>query len=96
MKGIRPALVFMLSFCAGVWSFAQIQQKMPIRPEERSKAQINVLTDCGAKGDGVSDDGPALQECIATHPGRTILFPKSQPSWRLRLQAQPEPFLQCI
>ena len=28
----------------------------------------------------MSDDGPALQECIATHPGRTILFPKSQKS----------------
>jgi hypothetical protein len=40
-------------------------------------SEINVLS-CGAKGDGVTDDGPAIQACITNHPGSTILLPKTQ------------------
>lgn len=55
----------------------QVQQHIQTPANERSEAEINVLTDCGARGDGVTDDGPALQKCIAANPGKTILFPKS-------------------
>ncbi|MFZ0794141.1 MAG: hypothetical protein WAM65_10240 [Candidatus Korobacteraceae bacterium] len=37
---------------------------------------INVVTDCGAVGDGITDDWAAIQACITDHPGRTIFFPK--------------------
>jgi hypothetical protein len=80
MNNIRPALALVLFFCVAGWCHAQVQPKLQILPQERSKAEINALTDCGARADGVSDDSAALQQCIATHPGRTILFPKSQPS----------------
>jgi hypothetical protein len=76
----RLQLRLFLFLGAALCSSAQIKQNVPILPEERSKPQINAITDCAASGDGVRDDGPALQECIALHPGRTILFPKSQPS----------------
>jgi hypothetical protein len=74
---IRSALVFSLVFFAGLCLQAQVQQKVLPSTEERSKPQINALTDCGARGDGVNDDGPSLQKCIATHPSTTILLPKS-------------------
>ena len=69
-----PVFLLILS-----WSLAvgQIQQHVQTPADERSEAEINVLTDCGVRGDGVTDDGPALQKCIAAHPGKTILFPKS-------------------
>ena len=44
--------------------------------ELRSEMVINVVTDCGAVGDGVADDWAAIQACITNHPGRTIFFPK--------------------
>lgn len=56
----------------------QVQQHVQTPADERSEAEINVLTDCGTRGDGVTDDGPALQKCIAAHPGKTILLPKSR------------------
>jgi hypothetical protein len=37
---------------------------------------INVVTDCGAVGDGVTDDWAAIQACLTDHPGKTIFFPK--------------------
>jgi hypothetical protein len=37
---------------------------------------VNVVTDCGAVGDGVSDDWESIQTCITSHPGKTIFFPK--------------------
>lgn len=72
----QSVLIFLL-FLSGALTSAQVQPKVIVSPEERSRAEINALTDCGVKGDGVSDDGPALQHCIAAHPSRTILFPKS-------------------
>jgi len=76
VRNIPSWLVIIFSFCTGLRLSGQIQ-KIQVLPEERSKPQINVLTDCGVRGDGESDDGPALQKCIAMHPGRTVLFPKS-------------------
>jgi hypothetical protein len=73
----QSVLTFVLFFSAGVLSSAQVQPKVVVSPEERSMPAINALTDCGARGDGVNDDGPSLQHCIDTHPSRTILFPKS-------------------
>jgi hypothetical protein len=53
------------------------QDHAEIPAGDRSKPQINVLTDCGARGDGVTDDGTAIQRCIDTHPNQTIMFPKT-------------------
>jgi len=44
--------------------------------ELRSEMVINVVTDCGAVGDGVTDDWDAIQACITNHPGKTIFLPK--------------------
>lgn len=38
--------------------------------------RVNVVGDCGATGDGVTDDYTAIQNCINNNPGKTILFPK--------------------
>lgn len=37
---------------------------------------VNVITDCGAVGNGVTDDYTAIQNCINNNPGRHIVFPK--------------------
>ena len=37
---------------------------------------VNVVSDCGAVGDGVTDDWQVIQACIDNHPGKTIFFPK--------------------
>jgi hypothetical protein len=47
---------------------------------DRYKGFVNVKSDCGAVGDGVTDDGPAINACIVRNPGRTIFFPKVAPS----------------
>src|ERR1039457_1549660 len=44
--------------------------------ELQSEMAINVVTDCGAVGDGVTDDWAAIQACLTDHPGKTIFFPK--------------------
>jgi hypothetical protein len=41
-------------------------------------ALVNAVTDCHLKGDGVSDDLAAFNACRDTHPGATIVFPKTQ------------------
>lgn len=43
---------------------------------DRYKTFVNVVSDCGAKGDGLTDDGPAIQNCLNSNPGRHIIFPK--------------------
>jgi hypothetical protein len=42
----------------------------------QSLATVNVVADCGAVGDGVTDDWAAIQACITGHPGKAIFFPK--------------------
>jgi hypothetical protein len=44
----------------------------------RYRGYINMLTDCGLKGDGVTDDGPAIQACIDANVGKHFIFPKMQ------------------
>jgi hypothetical protein len=44
--------------------------------EVHPEMAINVVTDCGAVGDGVTDDWAAIQACLTDHPGKTIFFPK--------------------
>lgn len=39
---------------------------------------INAVTNCGLVGNGVTNDGPALQACIAANPGKHIVLPKMQ------------------
>lgn len=43
-----------------------------------NKPYIDAVRDCGAVGDGVTDDGPVIQTCINAHQGYTIYFPKTQ------------------
>ena len=38
--------------------------------------RVDVVADCGAVGDGVTDDCSAIQACITNHPGKQIFFPK--------------------
>ncbi|MFB3815896.1 MAG: hypothetical protein ACE14L_17470 [Terriglobales bacterium] len=37
---------------------------------------VDVVADCGAAGDGVTDDSAAINACFANHKGKTIFFPK--------------------
>jgi hypothetical protein len=39
---------------------------------------VNVMAAGGVKGDGVTDDGPAIQAIIDANAGRTIFFPLTQ------------------
>lgn len=41
---------------------------------------VNVVEDCGAVGDNVTDDYAAIQACINNNPGRHLIFPKVRPS----------------
>jgi hypothetical protein len=43
----------------------------------RYRGVINVLTDCGLKGDGVTNDGPAIQACFDAFPQYLFHFPKT-------------------
>lgn len=45
-----------------------------------SHPEVDVVRDCGAVGDGVTNDGPAIQACINSHPGKTIFFPTTSVS----------------
>lgn len=42
-------------------------------------AFVNAITDCGAVGDGVTDDYAAIQACINNNQSKTILVPKRRP-----------------
>jgi hypothetical protein len=44
----------------------------------RQRGFINMLTDCGLKGDGVTDDSTAANACFAAFPGYEFFFPKTQ------------------
>lgn len=37
---------------------------------------VDVVADCGAVGDGVTDDWGPIQACIDRHPGKLLFFPK--------------------
>src|SRR5947209_10309210 len=43
---------------------------------DRNKGFVNVVADCGAPTDTVTDAWSAIQTCINNNPGRTIFFPK--------------------
>ncbi len=45
----------------------------------QSSAIVDVVRDCGAAGDNVTNDAPAIQACINAHPGKTLHFPKTRP-----------------
>jgi hypothetical protein len=42
----------------------------------QDKGFVNVVTDCGAVGNGVADDYTAIQNCITNNPGKIIGFPQ--------------------
>src|SRR4051794_15212837 len=44
----------------------------------RQRGFINMLTDCGLKGDGVTDDSAAAQACFDAYPGFGFMFPQTQ------------------
>lgn len=43
-----------------------------------SKPFIDVVRDCGATGDGVTDDSTVVQACFDAHQGYAFYFPKTQ------------------
>jgi hypothetical protein len=45
------------------------------KPPNRERGYINMLTDCGLKGDGVTDDSAAANACLAAYPGTRFYFP---------------------
>src|ERR1039458_7418220 len=80
---IFPTLLFLSLLCP-TSTFPQAVKNRPNTPpgmesgkrELQSAMTINVVTDCGAVGDGVTDDWAAIQACLTDHPGKTISFPK--------------------
>jgi hypothetical protein len=58
-------------------SSAQVSSSQPAPgiPTLPARAILNVISDCGAKADGVTDDAKAINECFKSHQGRTIFFP---------------------
>jgi hypothetical protein len=45
-------------------------------PTQQSSGTLNVISDCGAKGNGSSDDASAIQACInQAGSGQTVYFP---------------------
>lgn len=69
--------------CAGI-VFAQTQassqQPMPSPNENlhytKGAGVVDVVADCGAVGDGVTDDWGPIQACLDKYPGKLIFFPK--------------------
>ncbi len=55
------------------------EQSHPVA-ENGNRPQINVVMDCGVKGDGLNDDTGAIQDCIDHYPSHTLLFPKTRAS----------------
>lgn len=75
---VESFFVLCLFACFTPLAATQAAQNIPVSPEERSQPEVNVLTDCHVRGDGISDDGPALQQCVTAHPGKTIVLPKTR------------------
>src|ERR1017187_9343799 len=80
---ILPAVLLLLVSCSTSTFSQAVNNHKSILPawdsgkrELRSEMAINVVTDCGAVGDGVTDDWAAIQACLTDHPGKTISFPK--------------------
>jgi hypothetical protein len=46
--------------------------------EKAGGESIVDVRSCGAKGDGITDDGPAIQACIDANKGATIYLPKTR------------------
>ena len=65
--GVRPAFVGLFIFFLGAVVFS---------PGPACATVRNVVSDCGATGNGVDDDTPHINSCIALlQPGDTLLFP---------------------
>ena len=45
-----------------------------------SHAIVDVVRDCGAAGDGITNDGPVIQACLDANKGKTIQFPQTRPT----------------
>jgi hypothetical protein len=58
-------------FLTALWAPAFAKQLPP--------AVVDVITDCGAVGDGTTQDGGTIQRCLDQHPGQIISFRKTQP-----------------
>src|SRR5579862_925997 len=76
---LRPCvamiLLSILSFCQQVPPPAAFAQGKSAT-HDSAASTVNVVTDCGAVGDGVTDDWRVIQSCIDRHPGKAIFFPK--------------------
>jgi len=76
---MKKLLLFFVTFMAAttVTNAQQTQNGSEFRPP-LSRAGVNVITDCGAVGDGVTDDLAAINTCITNNPGKRIIFPHTQ------------------
>jgi hypothetical protein len=63
-------------FCQSANSGADAAARNSAVRQVPSAAVVNVVTDCGAVGDGTTDDWSTIQACINENPGKTIFFPK--------------------
>ena len=71
-------LLFLI-FLTGAGCSAQIlsSQAAPSPNRIPSKEIVDVIADCGAKGDGVTDDSKAINDCFERNQGKTIIFPST-------------------
>jgi hypothetical protein len=69
--------MFPLLFALGTLGWAQNLPDARAAAEGNSfpKAVVNVMKDCGAKGDGVTDDSEAINDCFEKNRGKTLVFP---------------------
>jgi hypothetical protein len=82
MTRMQPAVLLLLLSCSLLAFPQSVNTTVEPLPQNLSKhavhsgAMVNVVTDCGAVGDGVNDDWSTIQACINDNPGKTIFFPK--------------------
>jgi len=69
---MRRSIGLLLVFLAAIWA--------PAFAKQLPGGVVDVITDCGAVGDGVTPDGPTIQRCLNQHPGQIISFRKTRPT----------------